>query len=242
VVAGGGGAFLHGARVTERGAHYRRDVEFPGPRASWAMCLRLPWHLAIGGAGWVITALFFLADASALRAYFRQSLQASVSIAMTTSVAVAVGTAFLIGLRRRKGRVAAFSLAFGLATGALPVALGVAARAAGFEELGGTRVGRVAAIWIAVLASTLASGAAFGAMLATIARLGLNLSQPFAALGEPGYKHFVRLRVREPEEGPAVVEAFVIGVVDPLGGSPPVLVDRFEWSPGARAAVRGTER
>jgi hypothetical protein len=232
VVAGGGGAFLHGARVAERGAHYRRDVEFPGPRASWAMCLRLPWHLAIGRAGWVITSLFFVADASALRAYFRQSLDAAVSIATTTSVCVAVGTAFLIGLRRRKARVVAFSIAFGLASGALPVALGIGARAAGFEEIGGTETGRIVAIWIAVLVSTLASGAAFGAMLATIARLGLNLSQPFAALGEPGFKHFVRLRVREPAEGPATVEAFVIGVVDPIGGSPPVLVDRFEWTPG----------
>jgi hypothetical protein len=152
---------------------------------------------------------------------------------MTTSIAVAVGTAFLIGLRRRKWRVAAFSALFGLAAGALPVALGIAARAAGFEEMGGTRTGRMLAIWIAIAASTLASGAAFGVMLATIARLGLNLSQPFAALGEPGYKHFVRLRVREPETGPPSIEAFVIGVVDPIGGSAPVLVDRFEWTPGA---------
>ncbi len=232
VVAGGGGAFLHGARVSERGARYVRDVEFPGPRASWAMCLRLPWHLALGRAGWVITSLFAIADAVALRAYFRDSLRAGVSIAMVTSIVVAIGTAFLIGNRRRMARVVAFSFAFGLATGALPVALGVAARAAGLEELGGTRTGRVLVVWISVLASTLASGAAFGAMLATIARLSLNLSQPFAALGEPGFKHFVRLRVRDPDGGPPTVEAFVIGVVDPVGGSPPVLVDRFVWSPG----------
>jgi hypothetical protein len=160
---------------------------------------------------------------------------------MLTSLVVAVGTAFLIGNRRRMAGVIALSVAFGLATGALPVALGVAARAAGLEELGGTRVGRVAVIWISLLASTLASGAAFGAMLATIARLSLNLSQPFAALGEPGFKHFVRMRIRdrcEPDDGHATVEAFVIGVVDPVGGSPPVLVDRFVWSPkdGVRPA------
>jgi hypothetical protein len=232
VVAGGGGAFIHGTRVTDRGAHYPRDAEFPGPRASWAMCLRLPWHLALGRAGWVITSIFALADAAALRAYFRESLRAGVSIAMMTSLVVAIGTAFLIGNRRRRARVVAFSFAFGLATGALPVALGVAARAAGLEEMGGTRIGRVAVIWISLLASTLASGAAFGAMLATIARLSLNLSQPFAALGEPGFKHFVRMRVRDPESGPATVEAFVIGVVDPVGGDPPVLVDRFTWTPG----------
>jgi Calcineurin-like phosphoesterase len=231
VVAGGGGAFLHGARVSESGAHYPRDVEFPGPRASWSMCLRLPLHLALGRAGWVITSIFALADWAALRAYFRASLRAGVSIAMVTSLIVAVGTAFLVGDRRWRARVVAVSVAFGLATGALPVALGVAARAAGLEEVGGTRIGRVAVIWISLLASTLASGVAFGAMLATIARLSLNLSQPFAALGEPGFKHFVRMRVRDPEVGRSTVEAFVIGVVDPLGKGPAVLVDRFTWSP-----------
>ena len=232
VVAGGGGAFLHGARVTERGAHYPRDVEFPGPRASWAMCLRLPWHLAIGRAGWVITSIFGLVDWLALRS-FRQSPGAALSIALTSSLVFAIGTALLIGNRRRMVRVVAFAVAFGLATGALPVALGVVARHAAFSEMGGTRLGRLAVIWGSVRASTLASGVAFGAMLATIARLGLNLSQPFAALGEPGFKHFVRMRVREPIDGPASVEAFVVGVVDPVGGSPPVLVDRFTWTPGA---------
>ncbi len=229
VVAGGGGAFLHGARVSPDGASYERDVEFPGPRASWAMCLRLPWHLALGRAGWVITFLFALGDASALRAYFRDSLRAGVGVALATSVVVAVGTVFLIGNRRRFARVGALAVVFGLATGALPVALGIAARAAGVEEIGGTRAGRIIAFLFAIFLSTLASGAAFGAMLATIARLSLNLSQPFAALGEPGYKHFVRLRVREPANGPAIVDAFVIGVIDPVGGGAPVLVDRFQW-------------
>jgi hypothetical protein len=239
VVAGGGGAFLHGTRVSPEGASYERDVEFPGPRASWAMCLRLPWHLALGRAGWVITCLFALADASALRAYFRDSLRSGVAIALATSVVVAVGTVFLIDNRRRFARVGFLAVLFGLATGALPVALGIAVRAAGIESIGGSRVGRVIAILFAVITSTVASGAAFGAMLATIARLSLNLSQPFAALGEPGYKHFVRLRVREPAQGPAVVDAFVIGVVDPVGGSAPVLVDRFQWTAGG-SPFRGT--
>ena len=67
-------------------------------------------------------------------------------------------------------------------------------------------------------------------MLALIARLGLNHAQPFAALGLPCFKHFVRLRIREGESAP-VIDTFVIGVVDPLGGSPPVLVDSFQWKP-----------
>jgi hypothetical protein len=231
VVAGGGGAFVHGNRVNPRGAHYARDAEFPGPKASWAMCTRLPWHLAVGGAGWVITALFAVADAIALRTFFRDGVQAGIAAALVASVVVAVGTASLIDHHRR-ARVALFSIGFGLVTGALPVAIGVLARRAGFLEMGHTMGGRLAAVWIAILVSTLASGAAFGLMLATIARLSLNLSQPFAALGEPGFKHFVRMRIREPASGPAVVEGYVIGVVDPLGGSPPVLVDRFTWTAG----------
>ncbi len=231
VVAGGGGAFLQGARVTQAGASYARDVEFPGPRASWAMCRGLPWHLARGGAGWVITSFFAVADALAVSAYFRAGLRASECIAAATSVIVAIGTALLVGGRRRPARALAVGVVFGLAAGALPVALGVMTDVAGLGEIGGTEGGRLAAIASALVLSTLASGAAFGAMLATIARLSFNLAQPFAALGQPGFKHFVRMRVREPDDGPASVEVFVIGVVDPVGGSPPVLVDRFRWSP-----------
>jgi hypothetical protein len=70
-------------------------------------------------------------------------------------------------------------------------------------------------------------------MPATIARLSFNLSQPFAAPGEPGFKHFVRMPVREcaqgPNASPTTIDVFVIGAVDPDGGSVPVLVDRFQW-------------
>jgi hypothetical protein len=232
VIAGGGGAFLHGARVARDGASYPRDVEFPGPRASWAMCRRLPWHLAVGRAGWVITSVFAVADGLALTAYFREGLKASASIALVTSVIVAAATALLVGRRHRIARVMGLAIVFGLATGALPVGVGIAADIAGVDEIGGTEVGRFVAILSALLVSTLASGAAFGVMLATIARLSLNLSQPFAALGEPGFKHFVRMRVREPVDGPATIDVFVIGAVDPLGGSAPVLVDRFHWKGG----------
>jgi hypothetical protein len=233
VVAGGGGAFLHGARVASDGAAYPRDVEFPGPLASWAMCLRLPWHLALGRAGWVITSLFAVADAAAVSAYFHEGRQPSAWIALATSVAVAVGTGLLVGGRGRVARVGALASAFGLAAGALPVAIGIGVDVAGVDEIGGTEVGRIVAIGFAVLVSTLASGAAFGAMLATIARLSMNMAQPFAALGEPGYKHFVRMRVHEPPEGPATVDVYVVGVVDPVGGSAPVLVDRFTYVAGA---------
>ena len=90
--------------------------------------------------------------------------------------------------------------------------------------------------WIAfasaLAVATLASSFAFGAMLWIIARLGLNHAQPYAALGSPGFKHLVRLRVRA-EGGRSRVDAFVVGVVDPVGAARPVLVDAFRFDPDA---------
>jgi hypothetical protein len=55
--------------------------------------------------------------------------------------------------------------------------------------------------------------------------VGLEHHQGFAALGHPGFRHFVRLCV----DPSGRIEAFVIGKDDPLGEGPPVLVDRFAW-------------
>jgi hypothetical protein len=38
------------------------------------------------------------------------------------------------------------------------------------------------------------------------------------------------MRVREPVEGASSVDVFVVGVVDPVAGSAPVLVDRFRFT------------
>ncbi|MGH7271613.1 MAG: hypothetical protein ACREJ3_14375, partial [Polyangiaceae bacterium] len=160
---------------------------------------------------------------------FRRGLGPSIAVAVVMSIVIALGTALLVDGRHRIARVGVFAALFGVAAGALPVALGIAADVAGIDEIGGTATGRVVAIFAAVLASAIASGLAFGAMLATIARLGLNFAQPFAALGDPGYKHFVRMRVREAAGRSSVVDAFVIGVVDPVGKSAPVLVDTFRF-------------
>jgi hypothetical protein len=51
------------------------------------------------------------------------------------------------------------------------------------------------------------------------------LRQGFAALGHPGFRHFVRLCVH-PE---GKVEGFVIGKDDPVGEGAPTLIDRFVW-------------
>ena len=67
----------------------------------------------------------------------------------------------------------------------------------------------------------------FGAYLALLTRLGLEHTQAFTALDHPGFKHFLKLRVRADGRG---VDGYCIGLSDPLEpGEKPVLVDRFEW-------------
>jgi hypothetical protein len=94
----------------------------------------------------------------------------------------------------------------------------------------------------AVALSTFASSFLFGGMLMLIARLGLNHAQAYAALGSAGYKHFVRLRVRAGAEGMSHVDAWVIGVVDPVARPHPVLVDTFRFEPYSRSGGSTTER
>jgi hypothetical protein len=62
-------------------------------------------------------------------------------------------------------------------------------------------------------------------MLLTI--LGIEQHQALAALAHPGYKHFVRLRVRR--DG-TKCDAWVFGKVDTLDAKEKVvLVDKFSW-------------
>jgi hypothetical protein len=238
VVSGGGGAFLHGARVAGDAA-YAIEREFPGPAASWSLLARLPWHVASGGAGWVITAVLAVAHAIALFAYFRGGAVPAEIAAACTSAVIAFGTALLVGWRRHSiVRVVPLTAVTGLVIGALPFALALVVDRIlvdGLREasVDGWRAARAFALVAAWALATWTSGFAFGAMLALIARLGLNHAQPYAALGVPAFKQFVRLRVSV--EGR--IDAFVIGVVDPCapasdGAGPvagPVLVDRFDF-------------
>jgi hypothetical protein len=69
----------------------------------------------------------------------------------------------------------------------------------------------------------------FGAYLSLLTWLGYENMQAFAVLDHPGFKHFVRLRVRADGSG---IDGWCVGAADPLGaGSQPVLVDSFTWRP-----------
>lgn len=234
VVAGGGGAFLHGSRVASRGA-YARAVEFPGPKASARYLAQLPLFVATGRAGVLLTGVVAIANFFALRASFEnRDREVALAIAGVIVLGFAIGTALLVGWRRhRAGRVVPFAAATGLVIGALPIALGIAADNVAVSALGVSLGGRLGSFVLAWAVATFASGFAFGAMLWIIARLGLNHEQPFAALGIPTYKHFVRFRVRATAAETTEIEGFVIGLVDPLGDAEgharPVIVDRFRF-------------
>jgi len=63
----------------------------------------------------------------------------------------------------------------------------------------------------------------FGAFLALLTLLGLEETQAFTALDHPGFKHFVRLRVRR--DGSAV-DYWCLGLTDPLSSDAvPELID-----------------
>jgi hypothetical protein len=229
VTAGGGGAFLHGGRVA-RGGAYTIDTQFPGAKASWSLLKLLPVHVALGRAGWLLTSAFALLQAAGLVAYARRDLGIATSIALVEIALVAISSALLVGWRRHRiHRVLPFAVAIGVFVGGLPLAIGMAFDRGGAHALGGGHAANALSLVIAWVCATLLAGAGFGAMLAVIARLGLNHAQPFAALGLPTHKHFARMRIRETEDE-TIIDTFVIGQADPIGGSPPVLVDAFRWT------------
>jgi hypothetical protein len=124
--------------------------------------------------------------------------------------------------------VALLATAAGVLTALVPTATH-----AGFDALlgwlGVSASPKTAAL--VVFALSIFGGAwVFGLYLAALARFALNHDQAFAALGHPGYKHFVRMRVQR--DG-SRIDAWVIGLVDPLGDPTPVLVDQATFWPSA---------
>src|SRR5262249_41342653 len=73
-------------------------------------------------------------------------------------------------------------------------------------------------------------GAVFiaGVFLTALTILGLEHHQAFGALAHPGYKHFLRLRIKR--DG-SLVDVWAIGKADPLSRDDKVcLIDHFRWT------------
>lgn len=235
VTAGGGGAFLHPARIARDASTHKPDAEFPGPRASRALAMRVPIAIALGRSGFLVhiaSALLCLPAFSIALAQGRASFWAG----FWTGLAAA-GVCFAIGgwRRDRVVRIAALSLAMGAVFGAVPEAM-IAASERITHALHGGRVAQALALIAPYTLAAYAGALLFGSYLTVLTLLGLEMHQAFAALAHPGYKHFVRMRVHK--DGTRV-DAFVLGKVDPLRKNEPVvLVDRFTWkNPRARRSI-----
>ncbi len=217
VTAGGGGAFLHPAPMA-RSERNRVDVQWPGAEQCKALVWQVPWKVALGRSGilphGVLGALF-------LPALLTETASTTLSPLKIAVMALLSGVVFsmLGGLRNRGRRVLGPAFVAGLFIALIP--------AGAFALLSVLGLGFWATTLGAWVLATFAGSFVFGAYLATLTRLGIEHTQAFTALDHPGFKHFLRLRVRADAKG---VDVWCIGLVDPLReGAEPVLVDRTRF-------------
>jgi hypothetical protein len=220
VTAGGGGAFLHPAALSG-GAVRAAALEWPGVAQSKALLFQVPWKVGVGRSGFIP----HLAFAALLGPLLAVSKEAALPVAAAVTLIIALGLSFIGGFRKKAG-VVPVALLVSLCT----VGLATALRYAPAELVPRATLRQIPEAALSVGSLVLLSflGAfAFGSFLAFITRLGLENTQAFTALDHPGFKHFVRLRVRA--DGSAI-DGFVLGLVDPVRpGETPVLVDAFTW-------------
>jgi hypothetical protein len=226
VIAGGGGAFLHPARIAEGGL--TSTVVWPGVRQSRVLLRQVAWKLALGRSGYLphlgLLILFTLAYFISHRLYAYTGLVVSSAILTTLFIS---GIYALIGGVTRRPSVLPFALGAGLTTVLLPIGSSFFLNAA-LERLGWSE--SFAILGVITLAVGVFAGAfVFGLYLSLLTLLGYENMQAFTVLDHPGFKHFVRLRVRADGSG---IDGWCIGAADPLGdGEKPVLVDHFTWRP-----------
>lgn len=226
VIAGGGGAFLHPARIAKGGLQHA--VAWPDAAQSRTLLRNVPFKIARGRSGFLphlcLLALFAPAVWFGLELYDKVKLVVAAPVAMT----LVIGSVYaLIGGVRRRKSVLPYAFGAAVLTAMLPLASSFLLR------IVMERVSYAAPVlWIGALTlimTAFAGAFIFGAYLAVLTFLGFEHTQAFTALDHPGFKHFVRLRVRA--DGSAV-DGWCIGIADPLGAeNGPVLVDRFRFEP-----------
>ncbi len=216
VIAGGGGAFLHGTRIApypvESGAP---DAVYPDGSATRKLALQVPWKLMIGRAGLLVHLALGVLGSIELGA------SSATSALLVTSILVSAGLALLLYFIALQGhgtraKRAALAVPFGLAMGLLPMGLEVAVPQLPFHVSEG----------VVLLACALLGSFLFGVYLTILALLGLEHQQAFTVLGHPGYKHFVRLCIH-PD---GTVETWAIGKDDVFAKGDPMLIDHFTWN------------
>ncbi len=226
VTAGGGGAFLHPAPITARGP-LKPEVQFPGPKQCLQLLRRVPFKVAGGRSGFLPHVAFLLLFGPTL--WIDDPSLENKGALLTTAV---IGTlslwvlyALIGGVRRGHRLTIALSFVAAAVTSLIPMAV---IQVMDYLSLATDVPLPQWTVQLGLLLTAIFTGAfIFGSYLALLTRLGFENTQAFTALDHPGFKHFVRLRVRA--DGSAV-DGWCIGLADPLGqDEKPVLVDQFTW-------------
>jgi len=229
VVAGGGGAFLHPARIPRRGIK-APEMEWPGVEQSKVLLRQVPWQIAAGRAGFIPHLLLLLFFAPALGVGLRfWGTQGSVTGASLVGGVFAAIVCGLIGGMQKKltWHVVVLASLAGIAMGLVPSIVSLAFQKA--LVFVGLHPGPGPYAALVLLLAVFFGAFTFGAYLAALTWIGQESTQAFTALGHPGFKHFLRIRVRK--DGSAI-DAWCIGLANPLGKNErPVVVDQFTWRP-----------
>jgi hypothetical protein len=230
VTAGGGGAFLHPAPL-DRSERLEAAAEWPTAAQSRVLLWQVPWKVMRGNSGFLphiaLSAMFLPAMNFGVHNYqkFGFILSAPIVITLLTTLIYAL----IGGVRKGGATVLGLALGAGLATAGIPVVASlVLTWLARFAHL-------MPSVWLIALLTFVVAvfyGAfVFGAYLAILTFLGLEQTQAFTALDHPGFKHFLRLRVRK--DGSAV-DMWCLGLTDPLAaGAEPELIDTATFELGA---------
>jgi hypothetical protein len=231
VIAGGGGAFLHGTRIVEDPKP--AASAYPDASTTRRLALQVPLKLMLGRAGYLVHMAAALLASIELGVGWHDRLRFLWAAGLATAVIVWLLYTIAGHNRAHPGRVLAVAVPFGAALGLLPLGLSYVLRDVAtivplFER------DTVVMIVYAFVAALL-----FGVFLTICALGGLEMQQVFTVLGHPGFKHFVRMRI-SPD---GTIDAWVIGKDDPLADEGPWLIDRWTWSARgvAAPAARGPE-
>jgi hypothetical protein len=153
---------------------------------------------------------------------------AIVAAPLAVTLVVTTVYALLGGVRRRFWLVLPPALVAGLITASLPILASLLVKYALLQVHFAPSINVLAAATL--LITVFAATYVFGSYLAWLTRRGIEHTQAFTALDHPGYKHFLRLRVRADGRG---VDGYCIGLTDPLAAdAKPELVDTFSWRVG----------
>lgn len=230
VIAGGGGAFLHPARIAKGGLP--PTVSWPNVAQSRALLRGVPWKLARGRSGWLphFCLLLLYAPTVLSSGGILARVGGRLVAAIVETIVLGMVFALLGGLvGPRPGRKRVLPLAFTAAAifALLPVAASLLVSAARPHLTHPTA--RLALSFGALALAAFVGTLAFGALLSLFTLAGYDHLHALTALDHPGFKHFVRLRVRADGRG---IDGWCIGAADPLRPEVrPELVDQFTWRP-----------